>query len=216
MRPFLLIPLLASLCVCASATVRQQTTTFDANDFSVTFGDDDPTSATFTPSLVGTFEQFDPTLGTLNSARFDYTISFDVTAIASLANETIQIGGGGQFVLGSTVVYGGGLSGDGSGLAVGDTISFSASITSGPEVPALSFSLVEGTESFSLGWYSTPLVLVRQQVETLGQIAASGSITVTYDYTPSASAVPEPSSYATLLGGAALAGVFLRRRPRLG
>lgn len=209
MRTALFLLLAAPLALPAATIV--QTSNFGSSDFDVTFGSDDPLNATYFTQLIGVFDQFDPTLGTLNSAIFTYTISFDVSALSSVENESIGIAGGGSFRLDTdNIVYGGGLSGSGSAISGESPISFSAYIESGPGVPGLAFNLVEGTGQFTLGWYGEPMVFIRSQANTEGEITASGFITVTYDYTPAV--VPEPSAAAALAGAFVLAGALLRRR----
>lgn len=210
MRTALFFALAASPLLLPAATIVQ-TSIFGPDDFEASFGSEDPLNATYFPQLIGTFDQFDTSLGTLNSAIFTYTISFDVFAISSIENESIDIAGGGSFRFDTaTIVYGGGLSGSGSATAGESLITFSAYIESGPGVPGLAFNLVEGTGQFTLGWYGEPMVFIRSQANTEGEITASGFITVTYDYTPAV--VPEPSSAAALVGGFVLAGALLRRR----
>ncbi len=169
------------------------------------------------------FAKFNTALGTLTGVKFELfnvlSGSIDVTNDATSGSGTFVVTAGGQIesdVLGSLLTTSGSITKNFS-LAAGQTgsvtldpwtvsnhVSFSASSTD--------LSAFKGTGDYTAllsGWSSA---------------ASSGSGNATYNpvivmdgyakvtYTYDAAPVPEPETYAMLLGGLALMGVVARRR----
>jgi hypothetical protein len=75
----------------------------------------------------------------------------------------------------------------------------------------LSLFIGSGTTALTMGGVAQTSATSSGSFEVTYTPLASGSLTVTYDYTP-VSTVPEPESYAMLLAGLAAIGVVARRR----
>ncbi len=161
-----------------------------------------------------TFEPFDLSLGTLES----FTIAWDLTVTGTVSTSngvSVSSGNGSDFILGG-VQYGG----TGSGASGVTTATFSLQrghtfLASDAGIiydPAL-YDRVTGASNYNLVWEGRPRFTIDNGID--GEIysaSAIGSVSVTYTY----SAIPEPSTYALILGCATLGFVAWRRRRKIG
>lgn len=212
-----LLPVAAALAFAnlASAETIVYSETFDSTDFSVSF----PSGGnSYTPTFSLPIDQFDPALGTLDSITFAYTFTFHVEANTGVSGGGLTVSVGGDFYLsdGGGAFYNSG-GGNGSGGGPGTNLSFDVVV--GPESGApgnlgasgyVDFYL-KGTESRIISW--EPTITLSPSGTTTGTFElTSGTLSLTYNYTPAA--IPEPSAFATLAGLAALACAGAQRSRR--
>lgn len=206
------------------AATQTQTITLDtANvlDSSSSLGDSDQSISTSLEDIEFVFDQFDTTLGTLNSATLEWSFShsYSVTSSSLVTSDPTDefkveamLSHGVDYQVDGMLFWG---NGDGVGhdsntadetventLMFSDTqeVGFFSSSIQGTGTFNFTIALGNGGDSpFSVDGYFTEFSVQRD---------AGAFATITYDYTP----VPEPATYATLLGLAVLFYARLRKR----
>lgn len=196
----------------ASAATLTYSETFDSTDFSVSF----PAGGnSYTPVFSLLINQFDPALGTLDSVTFTYAFTFHGIGNTGAEGGGLSAGAYGSFFLsdvsGSFYSYG---NGNGTGGAPNSNINLYVSVGQSGAIGSLSSSTyvdtyLKGTESRTLSW--EPTVSVSPDGTATGTFElSSGTLSLTYNYTPAA--IPEPSAFAALAGLAVLTCAAARRR----
>ncbi len=184
--------------------------------FSDSYG---PDLTDWDPAKTLSLQQFDPTLGTLNAVTFTFAgnmqADFDASNTANTAQQiTNGLTGSLRFVLPTAAEYSLALSASevvmlGVGAYYANSISDSASHT---DVLLANLSSFVGNGSFNLGVYALANASIAGSGNVFGgaDTYATASARVTYDYTATQQAVPEPASLA--LVGLALGAAALSRR----
>lgn len=208
---FSLIAVLSSV-VPGQANAATITQTFLDQHVGTLFG---PTGITITGepfSFSQAVNQFDPAQGTLNSVNVDLDFDFEVAGTTGPTGGSIGGGLSASYKWNGSTYFGGG-SGTGTGSGPGTPISAAMGVSGNQDLPLpLSIAIGTGTVEWRFDG------LANLNVDSLGTATGtyslvSDSLIVTYDYTPSASAVPEPSALV-LLGIATCGAVGARWRRR--
>lgn len=162
--------------------------------------------------FTGTFDPFDDSLGTLTS----YVIEWNLTNTASGTHGgSMNMSITGSLTLNGDVYEGGVVANQAIGGPPGASFSFSQPVeethtfvvSEADTVDELTYlAAVTGGSTFTLA-YTAPINFTPGGLSTFNA-ATSGSVTLTYHYT----AVPEPSTYAAILGGLAIGFVMWRKR----
>lgn len=204
---------IAAFVFVAAGTANAATITYTA---SATPGTVSPSGASFTlPTLSVT--QFNLALGTLNSITISADYNFRVTAIAG------PLGGNATFAYSGRETVGGFTNGalsvscnNSTGGSANQDFSFDVNCarTAVTLVPGVSVNPAMGTAVTGTGTVQVGLNNVFQTPfggpgTTVSTALTSGSVTLTYDYTPS---VPEPGTL--LLAGLGAGALALRRLRR--
>jgi hypothetical protein len=143
--------------------------------------------------FTASFNPFNASLGTLNSFRVEWNVAYQMNFTNSVNGGNGSISASGTYYLGG-LGYSGNGGGDGdSGNAgvpleagfgvLGDTLFSTSSITYNPAILAL----VTGPDSFDAVWDSSTTPYFEGVAGW--SATATGSVKLTYDYTP----VPEPA-----------------------
>ena len=179
-------------------------------------------SAAPTTSVIGV-QQFDPTLGTLNSITLLFSSS--LTASGSISNASnipwlFLLGTGGTATL------------SGGGFNIAETPGASLQLVFVPKKGSTNIGPFSGSASSSstltsgfapfLGTGTTALNFASTSLfntfPSSGKLNISpligGAYTLTYDYTAAVAAVPEPATWALMLVGIGMVGGSMRRRHR--
>ena len=179
-----------------------------------------PTSIVSGQTTPGTFpytffdeavDQFDPSLGTLNSITIEVTINFLISGETTTGGSVSTDFSGDYYANGSAIDAGvvAGASGNGTGGPPGvfPSVPFTllTSNTLNPTDHSAYFTRATGTGTYDLS-YEGNVNFNIAGASTGNLDITGGSVSVIYDYT----SVPEPS--AALFGILALSGVALRRR----
>jgi hypothetical protein len=171
--------------------------------------------------LIADLDPFNSALGTLNSFSIVWTASVVAEGTTGATSGNISMGFGGAFRVGSASYNGTG-DGNSNGAGPGSTIPqitisinntsvflpSNAGVTYDPAILAL----ITGSNPVQLSYASkssNTAYTTFNDVATVSSVL-SGTVTLTYDYTPAA--VPEPTSM--LIGGSLFAGVIGMRRMR--
>lgn len=171
------------------------------------------------PDQSFVFDQFDPANGTLNAVTISFSLPYSFSMTASHLVTTDELDDfeasasldlGVLYFLDGDLVFGGG-GGDG-----GFTNTANEIVTGGDTLfqPSTSFPISDfegtGTSEFEVVFSSTiNATFDGYFTDYSAQQDAGAFFTVTYDFTP----VPEPSTYAAILGFAALGGaIWVRKR----
>jgi hypothetical protein len=210
-------PLALALLAVAAAlpgAARAQDTLTETYQFPVTNFSAIPLTAT----LTAPFSQFDPSLGTLTGATFNWEYDLSVHEQWSNNGENyylftgpVGINDPNQNTLQTyyyNFIVGG--SGGGNNFETERLPNFM------PYSVPQYLGLLQGTGSYSLVWNAGCGPSVGSNggyAAVLGvSLNSTSFVTVTYTYTPAV--VPEPSTWALLGVGAGVLGVTWRRRPR--
>jgi hypothetical protein len=231
MKARLLLSILAGLATCGFASA--QTNLLESTIFNFGSGTANALPTTTAPANVAV-AKFDPSLGTLNSVSL--TLQASGTVFATEFNSTSV----NQNYSNSWATLNFGVKGpDGSTISIhpttglpgfaGTAAPYAIQIT-GSSPFSLSPASVYASSS-NLGAYEAPgggfftlsfnsdgvpdgpissSIQAPSGVSTSGDATVQGTVTVTYSYTP----IPEPATYAGLLGAAAL-GLVIRRRKQV-
>jgi|GEM_PF-5838791 hypothetical protein len=199
----------------ASAATITYSQDFDSSDFSSISIPNPETTHTSIFSLV--IDQFDPALGTLNSVTLAFEFTFRFVGNTGPDGGSFGFGGGGNFYISglddSIYGYGGGT---GNGGAPDTDLDFGFII--GQEAGSYGqFSNPGFVDAFLLGTGSRTISFVVPITLSVGELGTttgvidmtSGSMSLTYDYTPAE--IPESSTFAALAGLGALGCASLRR-----
>lgn len=170
--------------------------------------------------LIETFNPFNVALGTLQSVdvSWAFTQNFNVT-VGPDNGGNISFVPGGTFFVGSSGYdgYGNNTStGGGPGIVLSVSQPFSRNrsfvIAGNPDYdPAIQLAFT-GNNTFDLQWATGAADLYANNISS-GIMNFTHSASVTYNYT--AAAVPEPETYALMLGGLGALGYVVRRRKSL-
>lgn len=181
-------------------------------------------TSTDSQSVSGSYQLFDPTLGTLNG------VTVKLTSIFPLGAELFNFSGTGSVTASSTYNVGGIFTGtiDAIGYTCTDfcddypsatgTVDNTLNRTYTAPLADLSTYLGSGTanmtiaQSITANGTSTGDYEVRGRSNELFTQGWRGTVDVQYDYTPAVTAAPEPSSAAMMFGGLALLAGFVRRK----
>ena len=167
--------------------------------------------------FVGTFDPFDSSLGTLDSFVIEWTLANTATGNL-VAGGSVSISVVGHFRL-NDILYHPAVSGNsGTGGPAGGLLNLSAPIAetdhfaaseAGTTYDSALLTAVTGSEAFTVS-YDAPINFSFPFGSSATFTAATiGSVKVTYHYT---AAIPEPSTYAALVGLAAFGLTMWRRR----
>lgn len=185
------------------ADSRVQSETFDSSDFSFSFSG--VTSTNYGATFSFNVDQFNPSLGTLDGVSVSYSFVVDTQVTLGSTSGGATFSGGGSFVWDANSFYGtGGGAGNGGGPFSTITLSYniSGTVTPGGD-NGLTLDMVKGTGTSVLSFQPGFSVSVPDGASASGALT-SGSLSITYDYTPVA--VPEPATLglATLAAGLVL------------
>ncbi|BDC49097.1 hypothetical protein F183_A14130 [Bryobacterales bacterium F-183] len=230
--------LLLAACSLIPGIASADTVTAGPTPYSVTLPN--LSAGTFSTSRNVTLAQFNPTLGTLNSILLtfntgssSYTLvargrktqgqdPTSVTATASNLNLVVDFPGvtpdltfslGGPFTAGCSIAGPAGLCLSPTAIVAGPTPSGSSNLALDPVF------IGTGNWTASVKLFQTLSVTSSNNVnmQDFGSTLSTswnGNLTVTYDYTPASTSVPEPSEYALAASAVGLAVTAFRRRRR--
>jgi hypothetical protein len=215
----------------ADATPIVQSVTYDASDYSgsvVTDGFSGNPIADL--AVTDTFAPFDPALGTLDAVTVALSLTFQIDWTDPNPTTSPSIGGGVDIVWdrndpgqetndpGQETIWGTG-GGNGTGPSSSGSLTMSMQTTATtPGNPTFglsdyfTFDLSDFTSPYTLSIVSDSMTVGGSNGATIDYELASGSLSVTYDFT----AVPEPASHAAcaVIGALGLALVSPRSRRR--
>lgn len=214
LKTSLLLPGFLLIAASLAAQSVEQTVSFDhaATYTEVTESVKHVDSSFFT----GSFDPFDSSLGTLDSFVIAWDVSNTVTGTLNGSGGAPSASVGGLLTLNGTQ-YDTFAIGNGTGGPPGTPYSFSIAIAAtntflvsgaGTDYASEFLDAVTGASPFTVAYSSA--VSVSPTGAMTFDVATLGDLTVTYNYTPAA--VPEPATFAAILGLAVLAGTILARR----
>lgn len=196
------IPLLSCLVLLALVgTVQASVITSTAN-FNDTKSSSGSGQITFT-ELTANFAPFNASLGTLQSFIFDWEVTLSTSSITSSAGGGFSQSIGGNTYINTFSYHGGGGGGSNGGgpnttlPATPSPVSIQDTYLVANANPTI-LSIVTGGSNFDLAYKPTSgpnLAIVNFTNMAAISSSLTGSVSVSYDYTP---AVPEPSTYLLL------------------
>lgn len=166
--------------------------------------------------FIGTFDPFDDSLGTLTSYVIEWNLTNTGTGSFGGSGGSLSVSVVGSLTLNGNNYDNGVTGGNGTGGGPSQPFSVSASIErtntflvseADTEDELTYLTAVTGANTFTLG-YTAPVNFSIGFGSATFDASTSGSVTLTYNYT----AVPEPSTYAAIIGALALGFVTWRRR----
>jgi len=198
----------------ADATQIIEIVTYDASDYSgsiVTNGTGNNPIAFL--EVTDAFEPFDPALGTLDAVTVALSLTFQIDWTDPNPTSSPSISGGVDVVWdvnspGEQTLFGtGGGNGTGPSSSGSLTMSMQRTVTTPGN---LTFDLANFTSPYTLSIVSNDMTVGGSNGATIDYELASGSLSVTYDFT----AVPEPASYAACVVIGAVGLALVRPRGR--